>query len=731
MSKNSLAYENNNGWKHAKAPSMSSISETSSEESELKPRKSQFPERISITNSRSGSNIQLITSNISLQDKLQKSKKKNKKTAFRKTVVWFKEAFSGNPEYSNSDWEEENVREQAVRKLKRKKLKEFKQNLKRQSRMFPDLAKDEEQLIATFENQPIRITTADALFLKKEIENTMENVYEENEEKRITKMAEKDAKPKGRLSMAFSILTKGKKAIEEQEDRQRKSIAFLQQVQKSSNINMQKKRQSKEEQYAAYLQRIKNEDKEKSPSDETLQSDTEEESSASEPSQEVTTLKQDTQPSNVSIQHKASVQRSVSFVPSENDDIVKKTYRKSVFPSERYPTSEELEESEKHEQSSQERIPYITQTSSDLRDMAQRITKDSLNSASFQSRCKGVQYPSILEEKLDSEDEEDTYVNADDIESDEEDSADHSDSLSVSCSTDSDPETESVVLLEDPSSFGDYSKISVSIDPWFNEQWKSIAMKPIKFLETVAEDRDFKISIGRREEREAKKEKTKKLKYHVDAENRLAPVYEEEGVEPVRVFPKISFTSVLTEFDKRAESITDSIPATPKSPIRVKPYLLRNHSYSFMKLDEFKNMNSSMKVVAKSGQNTTDQAIMTDSESKVEWVPLNDCYSLIESSTRSDVDLEELGSDLKQESFVSAGAEIEKSNEIVKKLQDQIFQLTAEKASLHSTSVEQQMVESTGLDGPELRPLESISTEQILEEIIADNIKSDTLDEIR
>ena len=93
--------------------------------------------------------------------------------------------------------------------------------------------------------------------------------------------------------------------------------------------------------------------------------------------------------------------------------------------------------------------------------------------------------------------------------------------------------------------------------------------------------------------------------------------------------------------------------------------------------------------------------MMTDSESKVEWVPLNDCYSLIESSTRSEIDLEDFGSDLKQESFVSAGAEIEKSNEIVKKLQDQIFQLTAEKASLKSTSLEQQMVETTGLDGTE------------------------------
>lgn len=206
MSKSSLAYENNNGWKQAKAPSMSSISESSSEESERQPRKSQFPERISITNSRSGSNVQLITSNISLQEKLIKSKQKARKTAFRKTVVWFKEAFTGNPEYSNSDWEEENVREQAVKKLKRKKIKEFKQNLKRQSRMFPDLAKDEEQLIATFESQPIRITTADALFLKKEIENTMEGVREDNEERRITQMAEKDAKPKGRLSMAFSIL---------------------------------------------------------------------------------------------------------------------------------------------------------------------------------------------------------------------------------------------------------------------------------------------------------------------------------------------------------------------------------------------------------------------------------------------------------------------------------------------------------------------------------------------
>ena len=326
----------------------------------------------------------------------------------------------------------------------------------------------------------------------------------------------------------------------------------------------------------------------------------------SEPSREVPTLKQDTQPSNISVQPKTSVQRSVSFVPSENDAIVKKTYRKSVFPTERYPTSEELEESEKQDKPSEERIPYITETSSDLRNMAARITKDSLNSATFQSRCKGVQYPSISEEKLDqsSEDEEDTYVNAQDIESDEEDSADHSDSLSVSCSTDSDPETESVVLKEDPSSFGDYSKISVSIDPWFNEQWENIAMKPIKFLETVAEDGDFKISIGRREEREVKKEKTKKLKYRVDSENRLAPVYEEEG-EPTRVFPKISFTSVLTEFDKRAESITESIPATPKSPYRKKPYLLRNPSYSFMKLDEFKNFSSSMKVTPKSGHNWT------------------------------------------------------------------------------------------------------------------------------
>merc|ERR1711988_94919 len=381
------------------------------------------------------------------------------------------------------------------------------------------------------------------------------------------------------------------------------------------------------------------------------------------------------------------------------------------------------------EKGSEERIPYITATSSDLRDMAQRITHESVNSALFQARCKGVQYPSISEEKLvsgSSDDDEDTYVNADEIESDEEDSADHSDSLSVSCSTDSDPETESAILPEDPSSFGDFSRLSVSIDPWFNEQWKNIAMKPIKFLETVAEDGDFKITIGKREERVAKKEKTKRLKYTVDSENRLAPVYEEEG-DPIRVFPKISFTSVLTEFDKRAESITESIPASPKSPKRMKPYLLRNASYSFMKLDEFKNMSSSMKVVSKSGPNTTDQGIMTDSESKVEWVPLNDCYSLIESSTRSDVDLEELGSDLKQGSYISAGAEIEKSNEIVKKLQDQIFQLTAEKTSLHSTSIEQHMVESIGLDGPELRPLESISTEQILEEVIADNIKSDTL----
>merc|ERR1711915_678082 len=110
-------------------------------------QKISIPVRMSLqTSSKNDKNTtEIITSNISLQEALARKSKKKQSVfgnAMRKTKVFLQEAVTGEPVFTDSDWDEEIVREQEIEKMKKKANKKFRQSIIRKSQADPDLMRD-------------------------------------------------------------------------------------------------------------------------------------------------------------------------------------------------------------------------------------------------------------------------------------------------------------------------------------------------------------------------------------------------------------------------------------------------------------------------------------------------------------------------------------------------------------------------------------------------------------
>ena len=108
--------------------------ESSSDDGAYQPRKSMAPQRV-----HAPGQLDIITSNISFQEKMQEREEKERRnksvfaSALRKTKVWVQEAVTGEPVFSDEDWEENLARETALEKVKKKKDKEFRRSMIRKS----------------------------------------------------------------------------------------------------------------------------------------------------------------------------------------------------------------------------------------------------------------------------------------------------------------------------------------------------------------------------------------------------------------------------------------------------------------------------------------------------------------------------------------------------------------------------------------------------------------------
>jgi len=190
------------------------IFEESSSDEEYQPRKSTAPQRMTVSNG-----LDVITSNISFQEKMHEREEKEKRnksvfaSALRKTKVWVQEAVTGEPVFSDEDWEENLARETALEKIKRKKDKEFRREMVRKSMALGIDRHETADLIHLNENKPLRLTADEVALVEAEtqrlVEISREEREEEEEERRESKAIEKAHKMPNRFSLALKTVMFG------------------------------------------------------------------------------------------------------------------------------------------------------------------------------------------------------------------------------------------------------------------------------------------------------------------------------------------------------------------------------------------------------------------------------------------------------------------------------------------------------------------------------------------
>lgn len=443
------------------------------------PRRSMVPEHVRLTVNKyketKNDSVDIITSSLSLQERLrQKELKKAKQTslgrAIRKTTTWIKEAINAEPEYTSTDWDEDLLREQAIQNLKKKKVREFKESLARQSTVNPEMAKNKKQMLLAYQEAPLRLTVQDHKHIQKVVAIAKEGLHEDMEaeaqERRETKAAEKAAKPINRFSLAFTVLTQGSNKAAERVN----SVSHATHPFAAGPLSATQK----------------------APMASIPETITEPPVSTTTGSTQTLLSRSSTEGTCVSdtsedIGRMSSDVKQVSFIGNISDH-VGKTYRKTVI---HYPdiipsVSDETASdnsgsyvgSGKHE--SEGTDADVSSSVSETIELAEKVPIHVLDGESdSDERSKmsfGMQFPSIIC----------VSESSDDLVSFE------SDSETVEFSAESDVESEVVVFTHDDDSKADsvgsmqcLSKLSLNLQSWFDEEWAMI-LHPETYLNHLA-----------------------------------------------------------------------------------------------------------------------------------------------------------------------------------------------------------------------------------------------------
>lgn len=199
--------------------------ESSSDEEVYQPRKSMAPQRVHTTQHINGQCLDIITSNISFQEKMHEREEKEKRNksvfanAIRKTKVWVQEAVTGEPVFSDEDWEENLARETALEKVKKKKDKEFARDMIRKSTALGLDRHETHDMIMMNEQKPLRLTAVEAAMVEAETQRLVkisrEERDEEEEYRRESRAVEKANKMPNRFSLALKTVIFGSSAAAE------------------------------------------------------------------------------------------------------------------------------------------------------------------------------------------------------------------------------------------------------------------------------------------------------------------------------------------------------------------------------------------------------------------------------------------------------------------------------------------------------------------------------------
>ena len=205
---------------HKKINQKTIFEESSSDEEDYGPRKSMAPKRMTVA-----AGLDVITSNLSFQEKMQEREEKEKRNksvfqnVLRKTKVWVQEAVTGEPVFSDEDWEENLARETALEKIKKKKDKEFKRSIVRKSVALGLDKSETDDMLRNIENRPLRLTAEEIAMVEAEtqrlVEISREEREEEEEERRISKAIEKKNKLPNRFSLALKTVVFGADKVSE------------------------------------------------------------------------------------------------------------------------------------------------------------------------------------------------------------------------------------------------------------------------------------------------------------------------------------------------------------------------------------------------------------------------------------------------------------------------------------------------------------------------------------
>jgi len=195
--------------------------ESSSDEEVHHPRKSMAPQRVHAN----GQGLDIITSNISFQEKMHEREEKEKRNksvfanAMRKTKIWVQEAVTGEPVFSDEDWEENLARETALEKVKKKKDKEFRRSMIRKSTALGLDRHETDDMIQMNEQKPLRLTAEEVAMVEEETQRLIEISREERDEeedyRRESRAVEKANKMPNRFSMALKTVIFGTNAAAE------------------------------------------------------------------------------------------------------------------------------------------------------------------------------------------------------------------------------------------------------------------------------------------------------------------------------------------------------------------------------------------------------------------------------------------------------------------------------------------------------------------------------------
>merc|ERR1712159_170027 len=193
---------------------------SSDDEEDYGPRKSMAPKRMTVA-----AGLDVVTSNLPFQEKMQEREEKEKRNksvfqnVLRKTKVWVQEAVTGEPVFSDEDWEENLARETALEKIKKKKDKEFRRSIVRKSVALGLDKSETDDMIRNIENRPLRLTAEEIAMVEAEtqrlVEISREEREEEEEERRVSKAIEKQNKLPNRFSLALKTVVFGADKVSE------------------------------------------------------------------------------------------------------------------------------------------------------------------------------------------------------------------------------------------------------------------------------------------------------------------------------------------------------------------------------------------------------------------------------------------------------------------------------------------------------------------------------------